>query len=121
MTDAVRGNPRNGTTFHRQRSADGQEIFDTLRRFVGTMGQQAVVAHSNAEAQGNPVKRKRGEESRPTEEEKGRDCLHMKDGERGHCCPIDSVSVRERKNDSVHEIFPWVDRWRSAAQPATSR
>ena len=50
----VRRDPCDGPAFQRQRAADGEKIFNPLWGLVSTMSKQPVVAHTNAEAPGDP-------------------------------------------------------------------
>src|SRR6266567_588659 len=48
MMNSMSGNPENRTAFERQRSADSQTILHPLWGLVAAVGQEPVVAHSDA-------------------------------------------------------------------------
>ena len=54
MMNAMRRHPENRTAFERERGAHRQEIFHPLGSLVAAMGQQAVIAHADAEAARDP-------------------------------------------------------------------
>src|SRR5437660_9903401 len=54
MMDAMDRNPKERPAFQRQSTADGQKGFHPFISFVTTVTQQAMVAHPNTEAAGNP-------------------------------------------------------------------
>ena len=68
MVNAVCGDPENRSTFERQRRAPGKEILHPLRSLVSAMGQQAVIAHTDAKAARYPPQENSDEECRPGEE-----------------------------------------------------
>src|ERR1035438_9445780 len=53
VMNAMRGYPENRAAFERQGRAPGEEVLHPLGRFVTAMGEQAMVAHADAEAAGN--------------------------------------------------------------------
>src|SRR5581483_5081887 len=88
MMNAVRGDPEDRSTFKRTRGAGGQEIFDPFRSFVAPMRQQAVVAHPDAEASGNPPQERCERKRLPTEEEQSCDSADMKQHHEAGSGPI---------------------------------
>ena len=57
MMHAVRGHPEDRPALERQRGAGGEEILKPLGALETAMRQQAVIAESDAETAGYPVKK----------------------------------------------------------------
>ena len=55
VMNSVCCNPEHRPAFKRERSADRKKVFNPLGRGVATMGQQAVVAHSDAHIDGKDI------------------------------------------------------------------
>src|SRR6266403_3538889 len=91
MVNAMRCYPENRATFEGQSSTRAQEVFNPLWSLIAAMGQQAVVAHANPEAAGNPPEHNRGEESFPGKEEKCRNCAYMEQPHKTGCDPVDLI------------------------------
>src|ERR1700722_10981261 len=70
MMHAVGGDPGNRAAFYGQRAAGSQEILNEFRGFVAAMGKQAVIAHANAQAAGNPPHHQGKDQGLPGKEEK---------------------------------------------------
>ena len=66
-----------GPAFERQRAASRQEIIQRLRNSIGAVGMQAVVADTDAETTGNPVKKHRDRKSAPAKHKQGGDGPNM--------------------------------------------
>ena len=94
VMDAVRRDPEDGAAFEGERGADRQEIFHPLGSFVAAMREQAVVAHADAEAAGNPPQEKRQKKRLPGEEEQGGNRAQMKQNHDGRREPVHTVGVR---------------------------
>ena len=62
VVNAVRRHPIYRYRLQSERSAEGQKIFDKLRRFETAMRQQTVIAHSDAPASRNPPGDKGGKQ-----------------------------------------------------------
>jgi hypothetical protein len=60
--------PGNWSTFEGQSAAGNQKILDQFGHSVTAMREEAVKAHANAEAAGNPVKNNGADHGRPTPE-----------------------------------------------------
>ncbi len=76
MMDAMRSDPGNGAAFERERPADSQEILHPLGSLVAAVGEQAMIAHADPEAAGNPPHDDGQDQCFPGEEEdsaKGRE------------------------------------------------
>jgi hypothetical protein len=67
MMDAVRPDPEDRSAFERHRGEDGEQVFHPFRCLVGPMGEQAVVAHPDAEAACDPPQNQRQDETLPAE------------------------------------------------------
>ena len=59
VVNAVRGDPEDRSALKRERAADREEVLDPLRRLVAAVRQQAVIAHADAEAAGDPPQEQR--------------------------------------------------------------
>ena len=92
VMDAVCGHPGDGTAFESQRAANGEEILDALGDFVAAMRQQAMIAHADAEAQGNPVERQGHEKGGPAKEEERGHGAGVEHDESYRRDPVDSIS-----------------------------
>src|SRR5882724_6474103 len=89
MMNAVRGYPENWSTFERQSRAYGQEILHPLGSFVAAMGEQPVIAHTDAQTPRHPPEEHRDQQRLPGEEKDGGDCAQMKCGHEAGCDPVD--------------------------------
>ena len=97
VMDAVRGYPEDRAALERERGANGQKIFDPFRNFIAAMREQAVIAHADAEAAGNPPE-KNGDEQR----------LPGKEKQRGDCSDVErpmKLAVTQLISLSVFDFF----------------
>src|SRR5512133_1522948 len=92
MVNAVSRDPEDRSAFERQRAANGQEIFHPFRSGVAAVGQQAVVAHADAEASGNPPQECCECCDFPRKEEEGGDCADMKHHHEKRGDPINLIT-----------------------------
>ena len=60
---AMSSNPEDGPAFESERAADREEILHPFGSLVAAMGEQAVVAHADAEAAGDPPEQDGDEEA----------------------------------------------------------
>ena len=58
MVNAVRGHPENRAAFESERRENGQDIFQPFGNFVSAMREQAVIAHADAQAGGDPPEKR---------------------------------------------------------------
>src|SRR5678816_3625202 len=65
VVNSVGYDPIDCSAFKREHPADGQEIFEPLRRFVAAMRQQAMVAHTHSDPTGYPSKTQSYRQCRP--------------------------------------------------------
>ena len=91
---AMCGDPEDWAAFQSERAAHGEEILHPPGRLVAAMRQQAMVAHPDAEASGDPPQHHREEARFPAEHEQrshGADvkCHHNEGGD-----PHDGLSKR---------------------------
>ena len=93
MVNAVGSNPEDRPAFKRKRSASGKEIFHPLGSLISAMGQQAMVAHSDSEAAGNPPEKRSKNQILPTEEEQSGDSSDVEHRHKERCDPIDSITI----------------------------
>src|SRR5579863_501589 len=61
MMNAMRGYPENRSAFKSQSCARSEDIFHPLRSSVTAMGEQPMVAHTDAQASRNPPQKHRYE------------------------------------------------------------
>jgi hypothetical protein len=78
---AVGGYPEDGAAFESEGGADGEEVLHPAGGFVAAMGEEAVVAHADAEASSEPPEEHGDEEGFPVEHEERGDGAEM---ERDH-------------------------------------
>src|ERR1700733_14430968 len=71
MMNTMRGYPEDGAALKRECGAGGHRVFQPLRHFVSAVRQQAVIAHANADVDGEHVEDNGGDERLPGEEEEG--------------------------------------------------
>src|ERR1700675_2234559 len=71
MMHAMRGDPGNRSAFQGQAAASSKEILHPLWRLVPAMGQQAMVAHADAQAAANPPHNETYDKGLPGEEKHG--------------------------------------------------
>jgi hypothetical protein len=85
---AMGGDPENRSAFERERAAGRQEILNPFWCFVAAMGQQAMIAHPNAQASRNPPKEYGYQERFPAEHEESNDGANMKRNHEKRSNPI---------------------------------
>jgi len=89
MMDAMSGDPEDRSAFERERTAGGDEVFKPLGHAVSAMGQQAVVAHADADVDGEEVHDGEGGEVLPGEEEERGDGEDVEDAHSNGSNPVD--------------------------------
>ena len=57
VMDAVGADPADGSAFERECAADGKEVLDNLRHGIAAVGEQAVIAHADAEVDREDIER----------------------------------------------------------------
>jgi len=90
---AVSGHPGDRPAFERQRPADRQEVFKPFGRLEGAMRQQAMVAHADPQAEGNPIEGEGRQEGWPGKEERSGQRSQMEEGECDSGPPVDAISL----------------------------
>jgi hypothetical protein len=80
---AVGGYPEDRTALQGECAADGEEILHPLRSFVTAMGEEAMVAHTDAEASGDPPEKDGDEEGLPMKHEERGDSADVKEDQNG--------------------------------------
>jgi hypothetical protein len=90
----MRGNPEDGPAFKGERTADSQEILHPPGSFVATMGEQAMVTHSDAQAPGNPPQQHGEQKGFPTEKEQGHNRANVECNHKKGCKPHDGLLKR---------------------------
>src|SRR3954451_22985748 len=88
MMSSMCRDPEDGTPFQSERRANGHRVFQPLWCLVPTMGEQAVVAHSNAEPSRDPPQCYGKREAGPGEIEQGHDRQDMEQGHEGYREPV---------------------------------
>jgi hypothetical protein len=69
------------------------------------MREQAVVSHSDAEAQRNPIQRQTDEQCGPAKKEKGPHDPAVKNAKSNNACPVDAISLYEWHVFNFHLIL----------------
>ena len=69
VVDAVRGDPEDRPALERERAAPRQEVLDRLVGLVAPVGQQAVIAHADAEHAGDEIQERGGDDGARVDEE----------------------------------------------------
>src|SRR3954451_986922 len=107
MMNAMSCDPENWPAFEGKGRADGQKIFHPLGSFVSPMCEQAMVAHANAKAAGNPPQEAGDEKCLPSKEEQGCNCAYVK-GPHKYCGdPINFVVLAVAfKSFDFHVVSP---------------
>src|SRR6202795_4203171 len=106
MMHAMGGDPGNRAAFDGQRSAGSQEVLDEFRSFVTAMRKQAMVAHANAQAAGNPPHEEAKNQGLPGEKEKSPEGAEMQTNHDGGHAPIDGLmkgAVIIEKSAEAHD------------------
>ena len=128
MMDAVRGHPEDRPAFERERAADREEVLDPLVRLVATMGQQAVIRHTDAPATRDNVEDEGDRDGAVIDVEQGGDGAdmeraHRDDGDPVHAllmfAPVHEVHSGHGRRSSSSRCFVTCElddsRWRGAA------
>src|SRR5579859_7777564 len=108
VMDAMRRYPEKRAAFQRQRSAEGNEIFEPLVSLETAMREQPVIRNADAQAAGDPPQQQRDEKSLPGKHEKRCygayvKCDHEKSGQFADGFPKRSVPL-----EKIHECgSPW--------------
>ena len=92
MVNAVRGHPEDGAALERERGAERHEVLKPLGDLVATVREQAVVAHANADVNGQNVKNDHRGQTPPAEEEKRSKRTDVEDCDDPECEPVDAVA-----------------------------
>jgi len=91
MVQPMCGDPDDWTALQRQCAADGQNVFNPLRCFVSTMGEEPVVAHTDAEAYADPPQQNCERQRLPAEHKKRRYGSDVKNNHDQRCDPNDRL------------------------------
>ena len=91
MVDAVSGDPEDGAALKGETAAQGDEVLDPLGGLVAAVGEQAVVAHADADVDGEEVHDDEDGEVGPGEEEEGGDGSDVKEPHGDGGDPIDAA------------------------------
>src|ERR1051326_4437743 len=78
MMDTMGCDPKERSALQCKCAADGEDAFEPPRRFVSTMGEQAVIPHANAPAACDPEQDQCYPERLPSKEEERRQRSRMK-------------------------------------------
>src|SRR5579859_5123377 len=92
MVQPMGRDPGHGAAFKGQCAADAQNILNPLGCFVSAMREQAVVAHADAEASGDPPQEHRERQRLPTEHEERSNCADMEQNHEKSCDPNDGLA-----------------------------
>jgi hypothetical protein len=91
MMDAVGGNPEDGPALKREAAAHGDEVLDPLGSAVATVGEQAMVGHTDADVDGEEVHDDEGGQVRPGEEEERDDGSDVEEPHEDGGEPVDAA------------------------------
>src|SRR5579863_3812301 len=80
MMNAMGGYPEDGTALKGEGCANGKQVFDPLRGLIAAMSEQAVIAHADAKAAGDPPEKSCDQASLPAEVKQSGDGADMKSG-----------------------------------------
>src|SRR5579859_5516691 len=94
MMHAMGGDPGNGASLDGQRAASGEKVFDEFRGFVAAMRKQAVIAHADAQAAGNPPHEEAKNKGLPGEKKESAESAEMQTDHDGGHTPIDRLMER---------------------------
>ncbi len=94
VMEAMGCDPENGTTFKCESGADSEGIFHPFGSFVTPVREEPMVAHTDAEADGNPPQKNSDGKGRPTEEKQRSDSADMKDDHKEDGDPGDGLGKR---------------------------
>src|SRR5580704_6017999 len=104
MVNSMRGNPKDGTTFQAEGSADRQEILKYHWKLVRTVGVQAVIAHANAQPDSYPVQQDCCCQNAPTEHKKGSERPGVQDHQHCDDAPVGFSIGVDIDDVATHEI-----------------
>jgi len=89
MMDAVGGYPEDGSALECEASAGRDEVFDPLGGLVTAVREQAVIAHADADVNGEDVHDDEGGDVGPGEEEEGRNGADVEESHGNGGDPVD--------------------------------
>src|SRR5690349_19494408 len=116
MMNTMRAYPEDRSTLKSECGASSEKIFNPFRNFVSAMRQQAVIAHSDSEAQGEVPQNGRYQQRFPTKHEQRCDRANVKDRHHKGGIPVDLAPLRRvnlrncwlrksvRCNDRAHSL-----------------
>ena len=90
VMDAMGGHPEDGSALKSERGAGGHDVLKPLGNLVAAMGEQAVIAHADAEIDGYDVERQHHHQALPTEKEECGQGAEMKCDDHGERKPVDA-------------------------------
>ena len=89
MMNTVRGHPEDRPALECQRGTYRKQVLHPLRRLIAAMGEQAVIAHADAQAARDPPQKHCDEKCLPGEKEECRDRSNVEQSHEGGCDPVD--------------------------------
>jgi hypothetical protein len=98
MVNAVRGNPENRPAFQSQGSANRKEILQPSRNFIGSMGMQAMITHTDAQTSGHPEQKSSDCKTAPVEHKKCYESADMENRQSQNRGPVHLLAVRDVDN-----------------------
>ena len=104
VMDAVGGHPKYGSAFEGQRATEAQEILSHFGNLVTAMGVQAVIAHADATADGQPIEEGGDHDGAPFKEERSRDGAGVEDDQSDGGRPVDGPLVVDGGDFGSHRI-----------------
>ena len=91
VMDSMCCDPEDRPAFECQSGADRQSVFHPFRRLVASVREQSMIAHADAQTNGNPPQQNCEREGLPTEQKQCCDSADMKDGDKGGRDPRDRL------------------------------
>lgn len=102
MMDAMCSNPGDWPSLERQSATNGKEIFERQRHLIGSMREQSMVAHADAETCPKPVKEHCGSKQTPIEDEHCRKSPEMEQRHDARDGPVGGLAVRNPRYVRAH-------------------
>ncbi len=102
VVDAVGGDPEDRSALKRHGAAGGDEVLEPLGGAVAAVGQQAVVAHADADVDGEEVGDGEGGEVLPREEEERGDGADVEQAHDDRGDPVDAALLVLTAHAEVH-------------------
>jgi len=94
VVNSVGRHPEDRSALERHGGADGHDVLDPLWRVITAMGEEAVIAHSDADIDGENVEDRHNRQPLPAEEEERRKGASVEDDDGSESDPVETLSYR---------------------------